>query len=168
MRIGVVSDTHLADGRRLPADLLQALEGVDGIFHLGDITDLSVLDALREIAPVEAVYGNMDPLSTRRALPERRIVELAGFRLGLVHGSGAPEGLAERLIGRFRGEDLDVLLFGHSHRPEVRTVGGVLVLNPGSPVTNPFSVERTCAILHLEGEARGEIVRLGSEGSGGD
>ena len=167
MKIGVVSDTHVSDGRRLPEDLFLALAGVDGIVHCGDVTGLSVLTALERVAPVEAVHGNMDPPATRRALPARRVIRLGGFAIGVMHGSGGPSGLAERLLKQFRRERLDALLFGHSHRAETRTVDGVVVLNPGCPVVNPVSRERTVGILHVEDDVWGEIVRLDSSLGGG-
>lgn len=167
MRIGLVSDTHLRRADQVSPDLLQALEGVEGIIHLGDITELAVLEAFEQVAAVEAVWGNVDPPRTRSALPRSRLLRLAGYNVAAVHGSGAPEGLAERLLADFRGKDIAVLLFGHSHRPEVRTVGGVLVVNPGSPVANPFSRRRTCGILHLEDPPRAEIIDLDALQGGG-
>jgi len=167
MRIGVVSDTHLKDGGLLPADLFDALAGVQGIVHCGDITDLSVLKALERVAPVDAVQGNADPPGTRRALPGERLIRLSGLVIGVAHGSGAAAGLAERLLKQFRGEGLDALLFGHSHRAETRTVDGVVVLNPGCPMANASGRERTVGILHLEDDVRGEIIRLDSSSGGG-
>ena len=167
MRIGVVSDTHLKDGTLLPADLFEALAGVDGIVHCGDITDLSVLRALERVAPVDAVHGNMDPPVTRRAVPGARLIRLAGFVIGVAHGSGGPAGLAERVLRQFRGERLDALLFGHSHQAETRTVGQVVVLNPGCPVANSFSYQRTVGVVHLGDDVRAEIIRLDSSAGGG-
>ena len=66
------------------------LEGADAILHAGDITSLELLDELGAIAPVHAVAGNMDSETTLSTLGERRVLELGGHRVGLIHGWGAP------------------------------------------------------------------------------
>jgi putative phosphoesterase len=163
MKIGVISDTHLKAGSEID-DLHRRLaphfQGLDAILHAGDILDLEVLGMLENFAPVYAVRGNMDPAPTCAALSERRVVELGGFRLGLIHGWGAPGGLSGRVQARFAGERLDVLVFGHSHCPFAAVEDGVLLFNPGSAVDRRFAPVRSVGLLYLERPLRYEIIEL--------
>ncbi len=156
IRIGVVSDTHIPGrARAIPASLLRGLEGVDMILHAGDIARISVIRRLEGIAPVHAVYGNMDPSEVRCELPGRRIVTAGGRRIGLIHGAGAAFGLAERVLDAFRdatGGPPEIVVFGHSHEPTETWRNGVLRFNPGSPTDPRFTGIGTYGILTL-GEA---------------
>src|SRR5438093_519933 len=87
LRVGVIADTHIADGRRvIPGAVWEAFAGVDCILHAGDIARRAVLDELALLAPVHAVYGNLDPFELASTLPEWRVLDLGGVRLGLTHG----------------------------------------------------------------------------------
>lgn len=148
MIIGVVSDTHLHPHQALPDALLQGLRGSDAILHAGDVACLEVLEALRTIAPVHAVCGNVD--APDLWLPPRLELRLAGFTIGLTHGHLGPgqttEARAVRAFAR-----VDVVVFGHSHRPAVhRRPDGPLVVNPGSP-TQPRGLPPSFALLDLSG-----------------
>ena len=70
--LGVISDTHLGDpGRSLPTEIFPIFRGVDLILHAGDLTSMHVVLSLEEIAPVEAVHGNMDLGEVKSLLPAR-------------------------------------------------------------------------------------------------
>ena len=164
MRVGLISDTHIPmQARQLPAEAVAAMEGCEAILHAGDLVDIRVLDALRRIAPVYAVRGNMDG-GAAGDLPLRRVVELAGFRIGLTHGAGPGGNIEERVFHELVGEGVDVMVFGHTHQPVVRTVGGMLMVNPGSPTRGRNGSGRNVAILTLDGTVSAEIVRLGAKG----
>jgi uncharacterized protein len=90
-----------------------------------------VLRELEALAPVEAVVGNMDEPALRAALPERRVVEVEGARIGLVHIAGARAGREERLVSWFPG--CAAVVYGHTHIPQVDQHRGAWILNPGSP-----------------------------------
>ena len=158
MKIGVVSDTHLRDGEKLPAELIAGLKGVEMILHAGDLVVLGVIGELERIAPVKAVRGNMDGPAVRDRLPAKQIIEAAGRRIGLIHGSGAPLLLAERLRREFEG--VDVIVFGHSHQATRAMVDGVLMLNPGSPTDHSFTPRRSYGIIELRETIETEIVGL--------
>ncbi|HNT37105.1 MAG TPA: metallophosphoesterase family protein, partial [bacterium] len=134
MKVVVLSDTHLpAFGVRLPDEAIRAIGESDLILHSGDIVQKSFLDELSGRKEVRAVLGNMDMEPLASLLPETRIEELEGVRIGMTHGFGAPQGIEQRVQTRFRKEDnLDVLIFGHSHVPMQRMQGNLLLLNPGS------------------------------------
>ena len=164
--IGVVSDTHIP-GRaaQLPEAMLSAFGEVDLILHAGDLTSLEVMEALEELAPVEAVQGNMDDLKVRARLAERRIVEAEGCRIGLVHGSGSPLGLERRALRAFEANGVQAVVFGHSHKPFNHRVGEVLLFNPGSPTDRRFSPHGSFGRLRVNGRAvSGEVVEITAPG----
>lgn len=159
MKIGVLSDTHIPDASAsLPREVFQAFDGVDLILHAGDILDMVVIDELSEIAEVRAVRGNMDHYGRTHALSESDIVEVGGFRIGLTHGRGAPAGLAERVLAQF--ENVDCIVFGHSHRAFSGKIGDVLMFNPGSPTDRRFAPFRSFGVLDLGEAVTGRIIRL--------
>jgi uncharacterized protein len=146
----VIADTHLPRGRRRLSDgCLRELARVDLILHAGDFVALEVLDELRRLAPVEAVHGNQDDPELRALLPERRILEVAGRRIGMVHEPGRRTGRAARLVTMFPGCDL--VVYGHTHVPELTRHGTAVLLNPGSPTERRRAPARTMATIRMDG-----------------
>lgn len=148
VQIGVVADTHVGETLpQLPASVLDAVADSDLILHAGDITCLSVLDQLGEIAPVLAVQGDHDA-DAGIDLPESRVVNVRGRRIGLVHGRrsraiempAAGLSLARRravLLGMHRGMrrhfgPVDLIVHGHLHIPVDTRVRGTRVFSPGA------------------------------------
>jgi uncharacterized protein len=129
------------------------------ILHAGDFTAVAVLEELHALAPVEGVAGNMDEAALRELLPERRVVEVEGARLGIVHVPGPRVGRGERLAATFPG--CDAVVYGHTHLPEVSRVGDVWVLNPGSPTERRGAPAHAMLMLSIEsGQIRPELVTL--------
>lgn len=160
MKVGVISDTHISahDGG-VPEDLLNKLMGVDLILHAGDLVVLDVLETLRQVAPIEAVAGNMDSAEVKEKLPSKKVISVEKIRIGLIHGWGAPWGLPERVMAKFAG-DVDMVVFGHSHRPWQGRLEEMLMFNPGSAMKTSFSRRRSYGILTVEGDrVRGEIFQ---------
>jgi uncharacterized protein len=155
--IGVISDTHLrGPDPELAARLAQVFAGVDLILHAGDITNLTVLDML-EAPEVIAVAGNMDEPAVGQSLPDKRVVEVEGARIGLIHGWGSPFGLAGRVAASFSG--VDCVVFGHSHRPMNAVTDGVLMFNPGS-VSRGLVGSGTVGLLTVGQGISGTIVKI--------
>lgn len=145
--------------RRLPKECLRRLESAELILHAGDVVAASVLDGLRELAPVEAVAGNMDEVELLAELPERRIVEVGGVRIGMVHDPGPAVGRGERLAAAFPG--CHAVVYGHTHVPDVSRVGRTWILNPGSPTERRAAPAHSLLILDLDaGEIRPQLVTL--------
>jgi uncharacterized protein len=161
-RVAVIADTHLPrGGRRLPEACLAELERAELIVHAGDFVAPLVLEELRGLAPVEAVYGNMDEPALRESLPKERVVEVGGARIGVVHIPGPVAGREARLSARFPG--CGVVVYGHTHVPQVERVGpgGVWILNPGSPTERRRSPVHSMLVLDVEeGEIRPQLVTL--------
>ena len=158
MKIGILSDTHL----REPDAEFQKMIGthfgdVDQIFHVGDFTDWSVAEYLSQRKDLVAVSGNMDPQRIREAFPAQQIVELCGFRVGLIHGHGPPFGIESRIRGEF--DEVDVIVYGHTHIPANHRVKHLLFFNPGS-ACRPFVGGGTIGFLHVGEEIKGEIIKL--------
>ncbi len=134
LRLVLMADTHVPSrARDLPAQLWQAVDAADVVVHAGDWVDVALLDALEARARrVVAVYGNNDGQTLRARLPEVAVVELGGVTMSVIHETGPAAGRERRLAGRF--DDMDVVVFGHSHIPwDTTTESGLRLLNPGSP-----------------------------------
>jgi putative phosphoesterase len=107
-----------------------------------------VLRELEALAPIEAVFGNMDEPALREALPERHVVEVGGARIGMVHVPGPRVGREERLAAWFPG--CDAVVYGHTHVPQVERHRGVWILNPGSPTERRRAPRRSMLVLDVE------------------
>lgn len=160
MRIGVISDTHIPRAcPGLPAKVIKAFEGVDLILHAGDLVEVKVLRDLERIAKTTAVYGNMDEPDLRNSLPEKEIIKIGGFVIGLVHGYGTAPNIANYVKNQFT-EKVDVIVFGHSHTPLNEIKNGILFFNPGSPTDKIFAKYNSCGILTVTNKIKGEIIKI--------
>jgi uncharacterized protein len=155
MRIGVLSDTH----GRLDPIVLEIFRGVDRILHAGDIGEVDILVDLGSVAPVTAVHGNADDFPLRSAYKSFQTLDLISERVLLTHQIGHPErpsAEARDLLQKWRPT---LVVFGHTHAPLDRLVGGVRYLNPGAAGPRRFSLPRTVALLEL-GPPEGVKVRF--------
>jgi len=139
-------------GRGLPAALEDGLRRarIRVLLHLGDFTEPQVVAWFERVAPVEAVAGNNDGAALQRRFGRRKIVELAGYRIGLVHGDGRRGTTEQRALAAFADENVDVICFGHSHIPVCETRGGMWLLNPGSPTDKRRQPLFSYALLTLQ------------------
>ena len=141
MRIAVISDTHDFLDPRIP----KLFAGADYIVHGGDIGAPSLVLELEQIAPVTAVGGNTDDPGYH--YPTLQAIELAGRKI-LVQHIVNPHAPSEAIQARLAGERVDVVVFGHTHKPFCQTIGGTLYFNPGYAGKSRFGLERSVAILH--------------------
>jgi putative phosphoesterase len=151
MKIGVISDTHATSFGQLPDRLLRTLAEVDLIIHTGDFVARDVLDGLKRLGEVKAVAGNMDSEELKRILPEKETLVIEGKRVGIIHGWGSPHGIDDRVGGMF--DDVDIIVYGHSHYSQNEIKKGILFFNPGQ-AKNSFG------ILTIGQEVSGEIINL--------
>ncbi|MEN3316193.1 MAG: uncharacterized protein V7605_2427 [Acidimicrobiaceae bacterium] len=145
----VLADTHIRRGstRRLSDAVYAHLERADLILHAGDVVVADVLDELEGFAPVRTVLGNND-VELVGLLPETRVFDVEGVRIGMIHDSGASTGRAGRLRRRF--PDADVVVFGHSHIPwDTEGVDGQVLFNPGSPTERRAQPHKTLGTLDI-------------------
>jgi uncharacterized protein len=150
--IGLVSDTH----GLVRTGLFDALAGVSQILHAGDVGGREVLDELRAIAPVSAVYGNVD--SPGPPLEGHYVADVGGLTLHMSHGHELGNPTPEKLLAAY-GQD--ILVYGHTHKALVHRRGSRLVINPGAAGPKRFNVVPSVARLTItNGEAQVEIVAL--------
>lgn len=152
--IGVVSDTHFPRfGRALPRALERGLRAakVERILHLGDLTDALAIPLFEAVAPFDAVAGNNDGEAIRERFGRRKIVQVEDVRIGMVHGDGKRGTTIARALAAFADDPVEVVLFGHSHRPLVKRENGRLVANPGSPTDKRTNPRYSYAILTVDG-----------------
>lgn len=181
MKIGIIADTHIPSvARELPPQVARAFDGVDLILHAGDIYIASCLDWLERLAPVLAV--ELEAAGRFHGDPrvaEKRVVEVDGYAIGMVHDLMMP-GMTEEVrpgviaaghlsdnslpgaLQKLFGSRVDIVVFGHTHEAVVEDHQGVLFVNPGSPTLPKMRRELgTIAILELTAEGRkAEIINL--------
>ena len=151
MRVGVLSDTHIHLAEEISLEVVKAFSKVDLILHAGDFVGSQVLERLKQLGEVKAVHGNVDSMKLRGLLPEKELLVAGGKKIGIIHGWGGPEGIERRVRGLFN--DVDIIIYGHSHRAKIERIGDVLFFNPG-PGYQSFG------ILTIEEDVKGEIVKL--------
>jgi putative phosphoesterase len=149
--IGIISDTH----GLLRAEACAQLAGVDHILHAGDIGSAEVVAGLRALAPTTAIRGNIDAGRWAENYPATAHLTLGGRSFHVLHD-------LKELDLDPAAAGIDVVVSGHSHRPKIETVGGVLYLNPGSAGPRRFSLPIALATLELAGDVlRPRVHELG-------
>jgi putative phosphoesterase len=152
--VGLISDTH----GLLRPEVTGIFAGVDLIVHAGDVGGAAVLAALRQIAPVEAVWGNVDDTHDP-ALARERILPIGALTLHLSHGHEFGSPTPDLVLDRY---DADVVVFGHTHRAIVTRRDGRIAVNPGAAGPRRFDLRPSVARLTVEGRrADVEIISLG-------
>lgn len=168
MRIGVLADTHLPSLVRsldeLGPEVAAALRDIDLLLHAGDVTAPSVLDWCQQFADVLVAEGNNDLFVDPR-MAERQILDVEGWRIGMVHEL-RPESrpIAALLQSGLGGEQVDILIGGDTHVERLEFRDDVILLNPGSPILPHHLSTRlgTVAILDVTRErVRADIIVLG-------
>ena len=137
MKIGVISDTH----GLLREEILEILRSCDCILHGGDINNQDVLDTLEQIAPIHVVRGNNDK-EWAEHLPHDLTVQLGSLKIFMVHNKKEIQSLPI---------DVDMVIFGHSHKYFEQVIDGKLWLNPGSCGKRRFGQEISLAVLTIDG-----------------
>lgn len=136
IRLGVVSDTHAsAQPSRRSFDFVAEFferARVDLILHAGDAGHVSVLETLEAVAPVVTVRGNADPLDLIERLPDHVSIASGNRTVLLLHGHHGKTALTAARAAAAPG--IDLIVFGHSHRPLIEKEGETILFNPGSPI----------------------------------
>ena len=158
MKIGVISDTHLRfRDEQLEKIVEDHFADAEIILHAGDLVCLDILDIFAG-KEVYAVSGNMDSDEVVRALPSKLIITIKGHQIGLIHGWGNPSGIEDRIREEF--DDIECIVYGHTHRPVNEKKKGTLFFNPGSPTDRRFSPYNSVGILDINETIQGEVIRL--------
>jgi uncharacterized protein len=149
LRIAVLSDTHVHSLGEIPQKIIESLSTVDLIIHAGDFTTTEVLNGLKQLGKVTAVQGNMDSAEVKNILPVKVVIKLANKRIGITHGWGSPWRIEHRVRKMF--EQVDIVIYGHSHQSQNKVIDNILFFNPGK-ATKSFGV------LTIEEDVTGEII----------
>ena len=135
MKVGIISDTHISKKidsiDRLIEDYFY---DVDTIIHVGDFNSSEVIKRIKSKKKFIGVYGNNDSKDIRNILPIKDIIKIEGYKVGLFHGHGSGKNTLDRAYDEFKDDKVDIIIFGHSHQPIIRTRNKVLMINPGSPM----------------------------------
>jgi hypothetical protein len=126
----------------LRPEVAAALAGCDRILHAGDVGHGRVLEGLKNIAPVVAVRGNMDYGSWANALPVTEMVDIDNVFFYILHDRYHLD-LDPKAAG------IQIVVSGHTHRPELFTKDGVIYLNPGSAGHRRNSYPVSVARVHI-------------------
>lgn len=132
MKILLISDIHIPTRNRY--DYLEKIDynRYDYILAMGDYEEEDVLFYFKAQKPIfYGVFGNMDEYDVKYALPEKRVIKLNDYNIGLIHGHQAGWGDPARLVNRF-DEKINILLYGHSHRKDDTIISGIRCINPGA------------------------------------
>jgi putative phosphoesterase len=177
VKIGLISDTH----GLLRPEALQALAGVEHIIHAGDIGGPEIIETLRQIAPVDAVRGNNDKGEWAEKLPVSLSLEFEGVNIHVLHdvkdmevaGTRAAHGRSRKEPRRLGGArarlaqkptaaaGFQVVIAGHSHKPQITERDGILFVNPGSSGPRRFTLPVTMGYLMVvSGTAKATIKPL--------
>ena len=157
MRLGIISDTH----GLLRPEVFDVFRQVDHILHGGDVGKWEVMIDLQAIAPVTAVYGNVDPPEIRSRLPQVASTELDGFEIVVTHGDQFGHPTPEKLHAAF--PRAEIIVYGHTHKPLLELVDKtVTVMNPGAAGQPRFDLKPSVGIIELEPgiPPRGRLVPL--------
>ncbi|MCX5700124.1 MAG: metallophosphoesterase [Candidatus Omnitrophica bacterium] len=162
MKIVAIADTHIPErSDKLPLELLEEIKLADAVIHAGDFVSLELFKELKAICKqVIAVRGNMDAGELAKELPEKEIFKVGKFRIGVMHGYGAPGRVAELLLLEFKKDKLDMIVFGHSHTPLNEKIGSVIMFNPGSPTDKVFAPYVSYGVIEIDDKIEAKIVKL--------
>ncbi|WP_409305695.1 metallophosphoesterase family protein [Peribacillus sp. SCS-155] len=159
MKIIVVSDTHMPKrAKSLPKKLTEALKTADLIIHAGDWQTIDVYNELSSFAPVEGVYGNVDGEDVKSRFEQKKVLDINGYRIGIVHGHGQKGSTEKRALSAFSEEMVDVIVYGHSHIPIKKMVGDLLLFNPGSATDKRRQKKFSFGMITINGELHAEHI----------
>lgn len=166
VRIIVIGDTHISDFNELPPEMLKAILSADLVLHVGDFTSKNILDELIKLKGSQfvGVYGNADPLSIRNQVLEKEIIEVNGKKIGITHPAvgGTYENTKKKVLRKFKDDNVDAIIYGHTHDPLIEEFNGIILVNPGKGYLEKeyFGAPTSFAILSLDNKIHAEIINI--------
>ncbi len=153
--VGVFSDTHLNNvNNRFISLVNENFAHCNCTIHAGDIVNDDILSVIE--MPVYAVRGNMDFSSK---FPIKRVITILNKKIGIIHGYGHPDGIQERIKREFENDNLDCIVFGHTHCPQNEVIDGILFFNPGSPFENRWASKKSIGYLEINENSINGIIK---------
>jgi putative phosphoesterase len=132
LNIAIISDTHFHKNKGQLENLPPDFGNIDLLIHAGDYNQVWVLKYLQDHFNFIGVWGNNDDNTIKSLLQEKLIINIESYRIGICHGHGKRKSTIERAYSYFEENSVDIIIFGHSHKPVISTKRKVLMLNPGS------------------------------------
>jgi len=160
IKVVVLSDSHTSSLDSLPSKILDELSGADWVIHAGDFTEDRLVKELKAHGNFKGVHGNMDSPSVKALLPETELFELGGFLVGVCHPAegGPPIRIESRIRERFGS--VNIIVYGHTHKPKKEVREGILYFNPGSATGAWPAPYASYGILEIREAVEAKIVRL--------
>lgn len=138
-RVGIISDTH----GLLREEVINQLKTCDYIIHGGDIDKEEILDELKNIAPLFVVRGNNDKGEWADNLPKELYFNIGELKFYMIHNiKDIPNNL----------KNVDVVVFGHSHKYFYEIVDNITYLNPGSCGRKRFNLPINFVIMEIDND----------------
>ncbi len=166
MKLIVLSDTHIKKGQslleRLPQDLSSIIKSSDIIIHAGDFESLECYNELRSLGKLIAVHGDTDVPELVKLLPGRKVIEVEGVRVGIIHKGQLATESTDGLRYLAKEMDVDVLVFGHFHHPIVEKTDALL-LSPGSATVPGIAEPSAIELEIIKNTVKGKIIRCTGE-----
>lgn len=165
LKIGVISDTHIPRRvKALPEIVLETFKDVTHIIHAGDIMSMEVINKLEELAPVTAVAGNLDSPELYKKLGDKRILSFGNFKIGIFHGHGDKGKTVDRAISCFKDDNVNCIVFGHSHIPYCQYHDDILIFNPGSPTDKRRNKYFSVGLMDIGKTISARLIYFDTEG----
>jgi putative phosphoesterase len=166
MKIGLLSDTH----SHFDPKVIEHFRNCDEIWHAGDIGDPAIIDQLKAIKPLRAVFGNIDSPDLQAAWPEDLRMNIEGVKVLMTHIGGTPPHYNPRVRKLLQEETPQIFICGHSHILKIGrdpALGNMLFINPGAAGTHGFHIMKTLVRFDiLSGEVKNmEVIELGKRGA---
>lgn len=153
MKILIVSDTHRKNENYLK--VLQLVGKLDMVIHLGDVEGSEY--TIREAAgcPVEMIAGNNDFFSD---LPSEKTLQIGGYRVMITHGHQYYIGMGNEMLKEEAiANGVDIVMYGHTHRPVIDISDDIIMLNPGS-LSYPRQDDKKPSYIIMEIGSAGEAT----------
>lgn len=161
MKIAILSDTHI---RKHPEKIIKLIDkhfkNVDMIIHAGDYISSEVVSILKKHKNFIGVWGNNDNDTIKSVLKEKELINLKGYRVGIYHGHGSNNNTANKAYEIFSNDKVDIIIFGHSHKPIIFTKNKTLMINPGSFTYKRKERWHSYVILEIEKDTLDAYIKF--------
>lgn len=152
MKILVISDTHRRNENYLK--IVEKLGKLDMVIHLGDVegSEYTIQEAVS--CPVEIVAGNNDFFSE---LPSEKVLQIGRYRVMITHGHRYYIGMGNEMLKREAvAAGVDIVMYGHTHRPVIDISNDIMAINPGS-LSYPRQENKKPSYIIMETDACGDV-----------
>jgi hypothetical protein len=168
VKIVILGDTHVKSINELPNEMIKDIKCSDWVIHVGDYTSIEVLNGLIDLKGIyfKGVYGNADTKQVWEIVHPKEIFEIKGKRIGITHppSGGSHENIEAKVIKEFRKDNVDIIIYGHTHDPIIHYKENIIIINPGKGYLEKhyYGAPTTIAILEIDDDIRASIKEIKS------